>query len=138
MLKVGLSLIVVMIAAALPGCGDDGEDVSPARASFPEGSLRIEIESLDTGLLKGHAFAEAVDGWIVSSFTVEARDDQGVAWQVIEPDVSGIGGADVNEFFEVVVQELPRGGTLTVEAVAILRDASGTEIERRVSDDWPP
>lgn len=138
MLTRGLTVSALLVSVALFGCGNDGEDVVPTSASYPEATLRIEIETLDTGLLKGHAFAEAEDGWTVSSFSVEARDDKGVAWQVIEPDVSGVGGANVSEFFEVVVQELPRGGELTVEAVATLQDADGSEIERRVADTWPP
>jgi hypothetical protein len=136
--KVGLALTIVMIATALSGCGDGGEDVLPASASFPEGSLRIEIESLDTGLLKGHAFAEAEDGWIVSSLSVEAHDEAGVTWQVLEPEKSGVGGTDASEFFEVVVQELPRGSEITVEAIATLRNPDGSEVERTVADNWPP
>lgn len=134
----GLILSAVIVAAALTGCGDGNGEAPPASASFPEGSLRIEIETLDTGLLKGHAFAEAAGDWTVVSFSVVAHDDSGVGWQVIEPDVSGIGGGEVSEFFEVVVQELPRGGQVTVEAIATLRDADGAEIERRVVDNWPP
>lgn len=100
--------------------------------------MRITIETLDTGLLKGHAFADAEDGWIVSAFAVTARDDSDVGWQVIEPEVSGVGGTNVSEFFEVVIQELPRGSQITVEAVATFRDASGADIEQRVVDNWPP
>lgn len=135
----GLILGAVALAVVLSACGDDdGGEAVPTSTSFPESSLSIEIETLDTGLLKGHAFAEAEDGWIVAEFSVTARDDSGIGWQVIEPDVSGIGGASVSEFFEVVIQELPRGDQLTVEATATLRDTSGTQIERAVVDKWPP
>lgn len=55
-----------MSIAWLAACGgdDDGEEtpVPSANAMFEEGTLRIEIELLDTGLLKGHAFGEAVEG----------------------------------------------------------------------------
>jgi len=134
-----LAMPVVVLALGLVACGDDdGEEVAPASTAFPEGSMRIEIETLDTGLLKGHAFADAEDGWTVATFSVEAHDDSGVVWQVIEPEVTGVGTASVSEFFEVVIQELPRGEQLTVEAVAILRNESGAQIERRVVDNWPP
>lgn len=129
-----------MLAVALSGCGGDDDDDAPqpASTSFPEGSLRIEIETLDTGLLKGHAFAEAEEGWIVSAFSVEARDDSGVVWQVIEPEVTGVGGTSVSEFFEVVIQELPRGDQVAVEAVATFRNENGVTSEQTVVDNWPP
>jgi hypothetical protein len=135
--------LVLALAVTVTGCGggDNGDDDEPqpsASASFPEGDLRIEIEMLDTGLLKGHAFADAADGWVVSAFSVTAQDEGAVVWHVVEPEVTGVGGPNVQEFFEVVLQELPRGEQITVEAIATLRDSSGAEVERRVVDNWPP
>jgi hypothetical protein len=100
--------------------------------------LRIEIETLDTGLLKGHAFVDATEDWIVADLRVEAQDEEGVVWAVIEPEKTGIGGANASDFFEVTIQELPRGQQITVEAVASLQMADGTVVERRVADQWPP
>lgn len=134
--------LVPALAAYSAGCGDDDNGgatpVPPASQSFSEGDLRIEIETIDTGLLKGHAFGTAAEGWTISAFRVEAVTDEGVVWNVIEPEVTGIGTAHVEEFFEVVIQELPRGEQLAVEAIAELTDESGAQVERTVVDKWPP
>lgn len=140
MLRIVPVLIALLLAIA--GCGDGDGDApqrpTAAAASFEEGTLRVEIETLDTGLLKGHAYADAADGWSVAELRVVAEDDSGVTWQVIEPERNGIGGANASVFFEVVIQELPRGDQLNVEAISVLQGGDGATVERRVVDKWPP
>lgn len=132
--------VLVALAAIAVACGDDsgGNSTASVSESFSEGDLRIDIETLDTGLLKGHAFANASEGWVVAAFGVEVTDPGGVSWRVIEPEINGVGGPNVSEFFEVVIQELPRGEQVSVEAVATFQDNSGMQVERRVVDNWPP
>ena len=132
-----MALSMMALSAVISACG--GDDGAPTqRATYDEGELRIRIEILDTGLLKGHAFADAAEGWVVTGLRVEAHDEEDVAWPVIEPERTGIGGANATVFFEVAIQELPRGDQITVEAIATLQKGDGTVIERRVSDEWPP
>ena len=134
------TLLLITLALALSiACGDhdDGAPAPSASASFPEGEMRIEIELLDTGLLKGHAYGDAAEGWVIPAFHVEATDPGGTQWRVIEPQTSGIGGASVTDFFEVVIQELPRGDQLMIEAIATFQADDGSVVERRVVDNWP-
>lgn len=131
------TLVLAATVLLVSACGDDG---SPpiAQTSFEEGELRVQIEILDTGLLKGHAFVDAADDWIVTDLRVEANDEEDVSWPVIEPERTGIGSANAQEFFEVTIQELPRGQQITVEAIATLQHSNGSIVERRVADNWPP
>jgi len=130
-------LSMIALALGISACGGD-ESAPTQRATYDEGELRIQIETLDTGLLKGHAFVDAAEGWVVKDLRVEAHDEENVPWPVIEPERTGIGGANATEFFEVTIQELPRGQQITVEAVATLQERDGTVLERRVRDEWPP
>ena len=132
------TLALVTTVLLVSACGDDDGTSLTAQTSFEEGELRIQIEILDTGLLKGHAFVDAADDWIVTGLRVEANDEEDVSWPVIEPERTGIGSANAQEFFEVTIQELPRGQQITVEAIATLQHSDGSTVERRVADNWPP
>lgn len=132
------ALALVATALLLSACSDSNGGLPAVQTRFEGGELRIQIELLDTGLLKGHAFVDAADDWIVTALRVEAHDEEDVSWPVIEPERTGIGSASAQEFFEVVIQELPRGQQITVEAIATLQDSDGSTIERRVADNWPP
>jgi hypothetical protein len=133
-LTLALAATVLVVAA----CGGDDESSPAVKTNFEEGELRVQIEILDTGLLKGHAFVDAADEWIVTDLSVEAHDEEDVSWPVIEPERTGIDSANAQEFFEVAIQELPRGKQITVEAIATLQHSDGTSVERRVADNWPP
>ncbi|MFQ5472223.1 MAG: hypothetical protein ACE5FA_04975 [Dehalococcoidia bacterium] len=132
------TLAIAVTLLLLSACGGGDDSPPTARTSFEEGELRVRIEVLDTGLLKGHAFVDAADGWIVTGLRVEANDEEDVSWPVIEPERTGIGSATAQEFFEVAIQELPRGQQITVEAIATLQNSDGSTVERRVADSWPP
>jgi hypothetical protein len=144
----GLQLIVLLVAlAVLSACsgdddGDSTEDTPGPGASasqdYDEGQVRLEIEYLDTGLLKGHAYADAVDPWIVEAIRVEAQDEQGTGWPVIEPERTGLGSASATEFFEVTIQELPRGQQVSVTTTVTFASNDGVRVERTATDSWPP
>ncbi len=132
------SLIALSLGLALSAAcgGDDGR--LGADNPYDEGRVRIEIELLDTGLLKGHAYADANEGWIVASTRVEAVAPGGTKWPVIEPERTGLGSPNAVEFFEVTLQELPRGEQIAVTATVVFEDPSGQTIERAAQDQWPP
>lgn len=124
-------------------CGGGGgeEDAGSAtetaqEAIYEEGAIRMEIEMLDTGLLKGHSYVDAAEGWSVEGVNVTAVIDDGTEWGVIE--IREQGEADSVTFFEVQVQELPRGQQVTVTTTAFFRDAGGLSAERTAVDKWPP
>ena len=98
----------------------------------------MEIELLDVGLLKGHSYANANDGWTVVSMRVEAEDQEGVGWPVIEPEFIGLGTEEASDFFEVTLQELPRGEQITVTTTVGFSDEAGQTTERVAIDHWPP
>jgi hypothetical protein len=100
----------------------------------------MEIEFLDTGLLKGHAYADAADGWKVERISVSAVDHEDAGWTMIEPpgEQVGFGTASANEFFEVRLEELPRGEQLTITQTVTFQDDAGVLVERSVEDHWPP
>jgi hypothetical protein len=123
-----------------PANGGSEDGVGPVTASFDEGTIRMEIEFLDTGLLKGHAYADATDGWTVERISVLAMDHEGSAWTMIEPpgEQVGFGTASASEFFEVRLEELPRGEQLTITQTVTFTDGEGAVVERSVEDRWPP
>jgi hypothetical protein len=129
------ALLVLAVVPAACGGGDDESETSDE--SYDEGSVRMEIETLDTGLLKGHSFATAADGWAVGAIHVTAVDEKGQDWPVIEiPESTGADEATL--FFEVTIQELPRGEQVTITTVTTFENAEGAEVERTASDIWPP
>jgi hypothetical protein len=133
--------VLILIAAVLsPACGGSEERNISSSEEFPEGRVRMEIEYLDTGLLKGHAYAEAAEGWQVAVISVSAVDHEGAQWIVIEPpgEQVGFGSPSANEFFEVRLEELPRGQQLTITQMVVFEDAAGNPVERTVEDHWPP
>ena len=129
------ALILVALASA---CG--GSNESPqvgGRESFPEGEITVAVELLDTGLVKGNASAEAKSGWTVASMVVSAVDPRDANWQVLEFP-KGVGSSSATEFFEVVLQELPRGQPLTITATVQFEDEDGNQVQRSAVDLWPP
>jgi hypothetical protein len=126
----------------LAGCGGDEEKPEPeptdsSEAVFDEGTVRMEIEVLDTGLLKGHAYVTPTEGWRVDGIDIAAVDQQGADWQVIEiPEKQE--PAEAVEFFEVVLQELPRGEQITITTKAFFIGEGGLTSARSVQDHWPP
>jgi hypothetical protein len=124
------------------GCGSDDEGPEPeptssSEATFEEGTVRMEIELLDTGLLKGHSYATAVEGWRIDGIDVVAVDERGVDWQVIEiPEKQD--AREAVEFFEVQIQELPRGEQVTITTKTFFIGEPGLTTERSVQDQWPP
>jgi hypothetical protein len=129
---------LLSVLLALAACGDDPGKVAGSDKSYAEGSVRMEIEFLDTGLLKGHSYANAKDGWTAASMKVEAVDHEGARWQVLEPEFSGLGSQSATEFFEVTIQELPRGEQITVTTTVGFEDRSGQRVDRTAMDQWPP
>jgi|FLYL01.1.fsa_nt_gi hypothetical protein len=124
-------VLVLMLVAA--GCSTGGgSGAAAASRRYDEGLVRIEIDRLDTGLLKGYAYAEPAEGFSVESIHVRAEDPRGRSWPVIEIPEEG------RLFFEVTVQELARGEQLTITATVAFSGASGAAVERTVSDRWPP
>src|SRR3990172_1943119 len=121
-----------------------GDDEGPGRTlvisseeSYDEGSVKMGIETLDTGLLKGHSYAEAADGWAVQKIHVTAEDERGQSWPVIEiPEETG--AAKSTLFFEVTIQELPRGDQVTITTATTFKNDAGVEAERTAADIWPP
>jgi len=141
----GVRLVPAALGAALAvflvlslSCGNGGSQTPSREESYDEGKVRIEIEVLDTGLVKGHAYADARDGFKVASIKVTAADHKGASWNVLEPETSGFGTPSAKTFFEIVVQEIPRGKELTVTATATFEGADGTKVERTATDTWPP
>ena len=133
-----LTWAALLILALLPAaCGGDDDDSNRSDKSYDEGSVRMEIETLDTGLLKGHSYAEAADGWEVQELHVTAVDEKGQTWPVIEIPVE-TGEAKATLFFEVTIQELPRGDQVTITTVTNFKNDAGVEAERTAADIWPP
>jgi len=133
--RIAGALILVALASA---CG--GSDDSPqagGHESFPEGEINVAVELLDTGLVKGNASAEAKSGWTVASMVVSAVDPRGANWQVLEFP-KGVGSSSATEFFEIVLQELPRGQQLTITATVQFEAEDGNQLQRSAIDLWPP
>ncbi len=133
-----LTWAALLVLALLPAaCGGDNGDSNRSDKSYDEGSVRMEIETLDTGLLKGHSYAEAADRWAVQEIHVTAVDEKGQSWPVIEiPEETGEAKATL--FFEVTIQELPRGDQVTITTVTKFKNDAGEEAERTAADIWPP
>ena len=133
------ALVVLGLLGA--ACGDDdGSGPTPVISSeetYAEGAVKMGIETLDTGLLKGHSYADAGDGWKVQAIHVKAVDEKGQSWPVIEIPEAGTEEA-ATLFFEVTIQELPRGKQVTVTTNATFRNDAGEEVERAAADAWPP
>ena len=135
------SSLVFLAAVVSAACGgSEGDPAASDNQEFPEGRVRMEIEYLDTGLLKGHGYADAAEGWRVAVISVSAVDTEGAQWIVIEPpgEQVGFGSASASEFFEVRLEELPRGQQITVKQLVIFEDDAGNPVERTVEDRWPP
>jgi hypothetical protein len=137
-------LLAALLSAACsntahaPTDGDGGPDEEPGgSASYEEADLSVAAELLDTGLIKGNAGVEAAEGWRITALSVTATTPKGVKWGVIEFP-SGIGSASGSEFFEVQVQELPRGDQLAIELHVTLQSEDGQTVERTAVDHWPP
>jgi hypothetical protein len=135
-----VALIAVGAAALSAACGDSEEGASANGQSYTEGRIRMEIEYLDTGLLKGHAYADAAGGWRVGTIAVSAEDHDGGQWIVIEPpgEQVGFGTPSASEFFEVRLEELPRGQQIRITQTVRFEDDAGQTVERTVEDRWPP
>ncbi|HEV8574193.1 MAG TPA: hypothetical protein VGR43_05735 [Dehalococcoidia bacterium] len=127
-------LVSLLLAAACSG----SDDAPSASQRFEEGEVRLEIEFLDIGLLKGHVYGEAEEGWRVAEMNVTAIDHREARWGVIETEREGFGSTSANELMEVRLQELPRGQQLTISATVTFEDGSGKRQERSVTDRWPP
>jgi hypothetical protein len=130
---VATSLATLFIAA----CGGGASEPTGGHETYSEGTVRLAVEMLDTGLLKGNAFADASDGWTIFAIRVEAVDHREASWPVIEFP-QGQGSAHGQEFFEVTIQELPRGEKVAVTVVVTFENADGDRIERTATDLWPP
>lgn len=133
-----MTAVLLVMACDSSGRNDSLDTSSPGEqgATFDEGTIRMEIEFLDTGLLKGHSYVDAAEGWSVEGVRVKAALDDGTGWGVIE--IPEEGEADYITFFEVQVQELPRGEQVTVTTTAFFTNAEGSNIEQAVTDTWPP
>jgi len=132
-----LAMLLLFAACGADDADDDSSSATPGQdVTYDEGSIRMQIEMLDTGLLKGHSYVDAAEGWSVEGVNVTAVIDDGTEWGVIE--IREQGEADSVTFFEVQVQELPRGQQVTVTTTAFFRDAGGLSAERTAVDKWPP
>jgi hypothetical protein len=134
-----LLLATVLLATGCNGGGDDGGEEDPPASqevSYDEGTIRMEIETLDTGLLKGHSYVDAAEGWSVGDVSVTAVTTEERDWGVIEIDEEG--DVDSVTFFEIQVGELPRGQQVVVTTTAFFTDSGGLTSERSVEDQWPP
>jgi hypothetical protein len=130
---------VLLVIACDGGGGDDSPDTTTPgeqNATFDEGTIRMAIEFLDTGLLKGHSYVDAAEGWSVEGVNVTAVLDDGTDWGVIE--IPEEGDADFITFFEVQVQELVRGEQVTLTTTAFFTNADGSDVKQAVTDTWPP
>lgn len=131
---------MVALSLHVAACGDDDSEPSPIISSeenYAEGTVRMGIEMLDTGLLKGHSYADAADGWTVQEVHVTAADEKGQDWPVIEiPESSTADAATL--FFEVTIQELPRGDQVTITTSTTFKSDADDEVERTAADTWPP
>lgn len=142
-----LLFIALLPLAILAACGGGGssDDSGPDGAlpdegvtqSFDEGDITVDINTLDTGLIKGSASARAAAGWHVTDIVVAASDPEGHDWNVLQLPQEAIDGGRAM-VFEVVIQELPRGEQIDVTAVATFEDEDGNRVERRLMDTWPP
>jgi hypothetical protein len=130
------ALLVAAVLLAACGGDDDSNEIT-SDESYEEGSVRMQIETLDTGLLKGHSYSTAAEGWTVEEIHVTAVDEKGSDWPVIEiPEGAGADGTSL--FFEVTIQELPRGEQVTITTVTTFQSDDGVEVERTAMDTWPP
>ena len=138
---VGAGWLAALLTLILAACGgNDGESgvgpTSPSQATFDEGTVRMEIETLDVGLLKGRSYADATEGWTIEGIDVTAVTEQG-DWGVIEiPEQEE--AAHAVKFFEVQIQELPRTEQVTVRTTVLFLSDAGFRAERTVEDHWPP
>lgn len=130
-----LAAALFALAAACGGNGNAPE--GGVSASFDEGTATLSIDTLDVGLLKGNVVVEAAEGWRVAGLTVEAHDPKGSNWSVLEFPES-VGSQRAEDFFEVVLQELPRYQQIKVTLKATFAGDDGTEVERELTDTWPP
>ena len=145
-LQITALLALFSLTSLVAACGDDDDDdpgetpaaTGSASQTYDEGDVRLEIEYLDTGLLKGHAYADAEEGWVVEAIRVEAVDEKDIGWPVIEPERTGVGSRNATEFFEVTIQELPRGDQVSVTTTVTFADTGGQRVERTAVDAWPP
>jgi hypothetical protein len=129
----GLALIALVSA-----CGDsESSSETGGREDFGEGEVSVAVDMIDSGLVKGNATAEAKEGWIVSDLAVTAVEPNGTGWRVLEFR-EGLGSRSASEFFEVVLQELPRGQQLTITATVTFEGENGTPVKRAAIDYWPP
>ena len=137
-----LTILACAFAVASIACDDNKAAPPPSSPSieptrFDEGAVTVRVELVDTGLLKGTANAESKEGWQVSAMTVNAVDPESAKWQVLVfPE--GMGSQKAKEFFEIVLQELPRGKQVTITATATFTSEDGKEVERSAVDHWPP
>lgn len=138
--KPSTAALLAILMLAFHACGGEAtpELSADSDQEYPEGTVRMEIELLDVGLLKGHSYASAKEGWTAVSMKVGAVDHEGVRWPVLEPEFTGIGTATASEFFEVTLQELPRGQQITVTTTVIFGNQAGDRMERTAVDRWPP
>jgi hypothetical protein len=137
LLGIAAAAALLFVVACDDGESDEDSGSSEEQsASFDEGTIRMDIEFLDTGLLKGRSYVNAADGWSVEGVDVTAVLDDGTEWGVIE--IPEEGDADWITFFEVQVQELPRGDQVALTTSATFVGGGGTTVERTVTDKWPP
>src|SRR5438105_15398634 len=84
------ALAAVLLLLLVVACGSSENKVaSPTPViskdqTFAEGTARMGIETLDTGLIKGHSYAEAAQGARIDKMKVTAQDEKGQSWVVIE------------------------------------------------------
>jgi hypothetical protein len=141
-MRITREIAIVAALLLVVACGGDGDDndggsgIEEETVDFDEGSILMDIEFLDTGLLKGRAYVNAADGWNVEGVDVRAVLENGTEWGVIEiPETSD---ADSTTFFEVQVGELPRGQQVSLSTAVTFAGNDGATIQRTVTDQWPP
>ena len=96
----------------------------------------MQIETLDTGLLKGHSYVDPGQGWNLDDVKVTAVTDDGKKWGVI--DIPEQSSAKSTTFFEVQIGELPRGKQVTVTTTAFFSNGTSITAQHAVEDKWPP